>query len=267
MRKLFFYILLLSAAFACQKSSFNAQEESGEEIVLSFESDSLDIRTKTSAVTSVPGSLYWGATTGSGSESVKWAGASYSVSSSKIYTGKFQTYSPTTYNYYVSNASLSVGSNTTVWADWATDVIVGRVSTSSTTPSVTLNHVFARTGSVSTYTDSGTISVSSYTISGQGYAGTYNLTTGAWSSVQSLGSTSFSGSSDLYLVPGYYTVSAYGTYTRGDYTYSAWRSGTVYLYGGYINNITCRWPVGGDLIYVSVSLNAWGSQDHSMSIS
>jgi len=147
-----------------------------------------------------------------------------------------------------------------------TDVICGYTAgTNSATPSVTLNHIFARTGSITTTTSAGSISISSYTIvrnsTSEGSAGTYNLRTGAWSSVSGVSSdTAITGSSDMYLIPGNYTIKATGTYTRGDYTVTTTKSGTVTLVGGKINNITLTWPTAGTEIVITVSLTGWSNQ-------
>lgn len=262
---------------SCQKS--NIDEPVGKEIVLHLEDDQLgtSVETKTTAVTSMPSSLYWGGTTGSGgSQSAKWASASGTVSSSKISTGKFQTATATTYNYYVSNVNMSIGANTTVSATGGTsgtDVICGYTAgTNSATPSVTLNHIFARTGTITTSTSAGSLSNVSYTIvrgsTSVGTSGTYNLRTGAWSSASGLSSdTSISGSSDMYLIPGAYTIKVTATYTRGDYQYTATKSGSATLAAGKINNITLNWPAGGTEIQVTVSLSGWGSTTASTNIS
>ena len=109
-----------------------------------------DVETKATAITSVPATLYWGATTGSTTETKKWDATSASTSSNKISSGQYQTATPTAYNYYVANKTFSVGAASTMTvADNNTDVLVGRTAAStSTTPSVVLNHIFCRTGSL-----------------------------------------------------------------------------------------------------------------------
>lgn len=279
MRNLFLIPLTLTTllVLSCQKNT-PAADAVPQEIVLGIESDELEtsIETKTTAVTSLPSTLYWGATTGSGSETAKWSSASASVSASKINTGKYQTATPTTYNYYVSNTSMSVGANTTVSVTGGTsgyDIVCGRVSTNSVSPAVTLNHVFARTGSITTNVQNGNGSLSgvSYTIvksgANTGTGGTYNLRTGAWSSCSGLTSnTAITGSSDMYLVPGQYTINVTATYTRGDYSATMTKSGTVTLTAGKINNMTLTWPEGGSEIRITCTLTAWSSQAVATSI-
>lgn len=249
------------------------------EIVLGLSSDTIqaDVVTKATAVTSLPSSLYWGATTGSGtSEAVKWASASGTVSGGRINTGKYQTNPATSYNYYVSNVAMTVGANTAVSVTNATDVIVGRLAAStSATPAVTLNHIFARTNSL-TFTATGyTLSNVSCKIVSKGSLtgtkGTYNLRTGAWSSVTALTSTtlgaatwtasgaSATSASDMYLIPGVYTLAITFTATKSGTSKTYTMSGDVTLVAGKRNNITATpdmtsnglivgWEDGGEIV-------------------
>ncbi len=278
-------ILLLSficlvTTFSCEKVTMASLQ--GDEIVFALSGDEGFVvdQTKTSAVNSLPGSLYWGTTTGgnatgTANEAAKWGPTTGTVSSSKIYTGKYQTYSPTAYNHYVSNISFTVNANTSVSASNGTDVIVGRATQDNTSaPSITMTHIFARTGTLTMNTQSGyTISGISWTIKANGgysgTAGTYSLRQGAWTGVTTgLGSTAISSSSDLYLIPGSYIISCTYTLSKGDWTKSFTKSATVTLVGGKVNNITGN-ASGGEAseITVGVSLAAWSSKDHSMSIS
>ena len=225
---------------------------------------SAQVTTKTTAVNSLPSSLFWGATTGSGgSQSTKWSSTSASVSSSKISTGRYQSASATTYNYYVSNVSMSVGANTTVSATGGTsgtDVICGYTAgTSSPTPSVTLGHIFARTGTLTLNMPSGyTASSATWSIvkSGSltGTAGTYNLRTGEWSSVSGLTSyTTFTSSSDMYLIPGVYTIKVVMTVGGASYTQTA----NVTLAAGRVNNITATVTNNFDITITISDAVAW----------
>ena len=277
-----FIILIIALAFnpSCQKSQEIFPGE-GKEIILGVDDGSIRAEvdyTKATPVTSLPSTLYWGATTGgnaagSAAETTKWDAASFSVSSSQIATGKYQTVSPTAYNYYVSNVAFTVGGDTQVSASNATDVIVGRTAqNSSTTPSVTLNHIFARTGTLTMNTQSGyTISDVSWTIAANGgysgTAGTYSLRQGVWTGVTTgLSSTAVTSSSDLFLSPGSYTISCSYRLTKGDWTNTFTKSATVGLVGGKINNITGT-ASGGSAseIVLSISLTAWSTQDHTLS--
>ena len=272
----FWIITLISLslfAVSCQKTAETIptehQDDPLAEIFLIVEDDDINVDTKTTAVTSVPSTLYWGATTGSETESAKWPTASSSVSSSKISTGKYQTYSPTTYNYYVSNVNFTTNGDSSVSVSNTTDVVCGRTSTNSTTPSVTLNHIFARTGSFTMNTQSGyTISNVSWSISGAGTAGTYSMKNGTWSGLTALGETSVGSGSDFYLVPGYYVIKCSYTLTKGDWSASFTKSAGVTLVAGKINNITGTASGGAATeIVISVSLTPWSSETHDLSFS
>lgn len=239
-----------------------------EEIVLTVDGTGIeaDVLTRTTAVSSVPGSLYFAGTTGSGtSQSNKWSSTSKSVSSGKISTGYYQTASATTYNYYLSNLPMTYGSSGyTISADGTSiDAIAGTTSSYSTSPSVSMSHIFGRTGSVSGSCSGYSISNLSVTIksnSGAGYKGTYNIYTGTWSSVTALSSTTLTSSSDLYLVPGSYTISASATRTKGDYVGTVSGSTSVTLTAGKIHDIAIVFT--GDPaqpINISVSLASWST--------
>lgn len=276
MKKSLFIIACAAAVLcSCNKEQMPPEAaDKGGEIVLAVEGDALDmtVETKATAISAVPSSLYLERTTGTWkSETVKNASASKTVSSGKISTGWYQTSTPTAYNYYLANAAITFAAGgSTIVADNATDVIAGctQAATTSTTPSVTLNHVFARTGTVTANAPSGyTISNVSWkikstsTTNGTGTKGTYNIATKAWSSTTALSEQGLTGTSDLYLIPGTYTVSVTYTLTKGDYTASTTKTGTVPLTGGKINNIIAAVPTIGDGaqdIVISVSLTPWG---------
>lgn len=252
------------AMTACQKNQTPLHDNNGEVVIGCDSGFSVD--TKATAVTSVPGTLYWGASTGSaGSESAKWGCSGATVYSGSIYTGKYQTLSPTTYNYYVANQAFSVGSSTTMSVqDNSVDVVAGRVSSNSASPSVTLGHIFARTGSLTCYTQSGySISGVSWTIRGissvNGTAGTYNLTSGTWTSASAgLGETGISSSSDFYLIPGVYQIKVTYTLSLGEYSQTFVKYGDVTLVQGKVNNISCT-AIGGNAAEVvfTTSITAW----------
>ncbi len=278
MKKFSVFIIAAVAALSfasCQKNDRIPNDSEGQEIVLNV-GDSFEVDTKATAVTAVPSTLYWGASTGTSTESVKWATASASVSSSKINTGKYQTATATAYNYYVANQTFTVAGDMTV-ANNNTDIVAGRTaSSSSTTPSVTLNHIFARTGSLTCNTQSGyTISGVSWKIYGspsdvQGTAGTYNMKSQSWTaaSTKLTSETAITSTSDMYLIPGTYTIKVSYTLTKGDYSQSFTKTGTVSLTMGKVNNISCT-AIGGGAseIVLSVSLTAWGSENKNLTLS
>lgn len=281
MKKFSVFIIAATVAFSfvsCQKNDRIPNDSEGQEIILNV-GDSFEVDTKATAITAVPSTLYWGASTGTSTESVKWATASASVSSSKINTGKYQTAPATAYNYYVANQTFTVAGDMTV-ANNNTDIVAGRTaSSSSTTPSVTLNHIFARTGSLTCNAQSGyTISGVSWKIYGsssdiQGTAGTYNMKSQSWTAAStkltSTSETAITSTSDMYLIPGTYTIKVSYTLSKGDnYTKSFTKTGTVTLTMGKVNNISCT-AIGGDAqeIVLSVSLTAWGSENKNMTLS
>lgn len=272
------HIIILAAISAatvlpsCNKWLDPAEDFTGEEIILGvgngFEAD---VETKATAITSVPATLYWGATTGSTTETKKWDATSASTSSNKISTGQYQTATPTAYNYYVANKTFSVGAATTMTvADNNTDVLVGRTAAStSTTPSVVLNHIFCRTGSLTLNTQSGyNLSGVSWKIVGsgdiQGTAGTYNMTEGVWTaaSTKLTSDTAITSTSDMYLIPGTYTIKCTYTLSKGQWSQTFTKSANVTLVQGKINNITAT-AVGGAAseIVISVSVTAWGTEN------
>ena len=265
--------------YSCKKASTDADDVRavGDMIVLYLD-DTIDAFVDTKAVsevTTIPSNLYWAATSGSGtSETQKFANSYSSVSSSKINTGKYQTATASTYNYYVSNAFLNVGADTYVSASGGTDgtdVICGRVSSSSATPSITMGHIFARTGTLSLSAPSG------YTVSGTpswsimksgtntGTAGTYNLRTGAWSSVSGLTSyTSFNSSSDMYLIPGTYSIKVQFTLTRGNFSKEYTQTGSITVAAGNKYNITASTSSAEAVqVVFTTSVTAWTSASTS----
>ena len=282
MKKYIIFPLLVLLAIACNKNIIPDVEP--QEIVLGV-GDGFDaiVETKATAVTSLPSSLYWGATSGSiGSttssslEKTKWSAASASVSSNKIATGKYQTKTATAYNYYVANKTFTITDGTTsaagtviITTDNSTDVIAGKVAAStSNTPSVTLSHIFARTGSLSLSagTTGYTLSNISWKIVGKstinGTAGTYNVGTGTWASATTklTTETALTNSSDMYLIPGTYTLKVTYTATVGDYSTTETKTQDIILTGGKINNISGTISLSPRTpISISVTLTAWDS--------
>ena len=260
-------LLITGLAAGCAKS-VEPENQHPQQIVLCVGDDTIDmdVQTKATAITEIPSTLYFSVTTvtSGSSETQKKESASVSVEKGKIATGLYQTVSPTTYKYYVSNLPITfAASGSTVSASNATDVIAGTATSSSTSPSVTLDHIFARTGTLTLNTqDDYVLSKVSWSISSStgGTSGTYNIAKKTWSSLTSLASTSITGSSDMYLVPGSYTLTVSYTLTKGDWTQNFTKSASVTLVGGKINNISGT-ASGGNAseISLSVSLTPWGS--------
>ena len=261
-------LLILGFAASCAKS-VEPENQNPKEIVLCVGGDTIDmqVQTKTTAITTVPSSLYYSMTTGTiGSETSKIESASGNVGSGKIATGVYQSLTPTSYNYYVSNAAITfAASGSTISAVNTTDVIAGKVTSKETNPSVKLDHIFARTGTLTLNSQSGyTLSDVSWSIVSKtgGTGGTYNIAKNTWTSVTALSSTSLTGSSDLYLVPGDYTLSVTYTLTMGDWKQTFTKKATVTLVAGKVNNISGT-ASGGNAseISITVTLTAWGQND------
>lgn len=272
MKRLSFYSILflfLTALMSCQKS---LPDETAGEIVLQIDDDgAFAVDTKASAVTSMPSSLYWGMTYSNGS--VKQSTTSKSVSSNQISTGYYQTVSPTTYIHYVSNWSFTAGGDMS--ASNSTDIIAGSTSSSSTNPAVTLNHIFARTGTFTCYTQSGySISNVQFYIkchpdSVTGTSGTFNMGSMSWTATSARINdwTAIGNGSDLYLIPGTYRFRLDYTLSLGDYSQSFSKRGEATLVAGKVNNIYCTASGGAaEYITLGVSLTGWSSQDINMSI-
>ena len=262
-------LLITGLAAGCAKS-VEPENQHPQQIVLCVGDDTIDmdVQTKATAITEIPSSLNFSVTTGKlgSSETTKKASASVSPASGKIATGLYQTANATSYNYYVSNCPITfAASGSTVSASNTTDVIAGTVTSNTTSPSVTLDHIFARTGNLTLNTQDGyTLSVISWSIASNtgGTAGTYNIATKAWSSLTALASTSITKTSDMYLVPGNYTLTVKYTLTKGDWTKSFTKSASVTLVGGKINNISGTASGGAaSAISLTVSLTPWGSTD------
>lgn len=262
-------LLILGFAASCAKS-VEPENQTPKEIVLCVGGDTIDmqVQTKTTAITTVPSSLYYSMTTGTlGSEETSKKGStSGNVGSGKIATGVYQTLTSTFYNYYVSNAAITFSaSGSTISAANTTDVIAGKVTSKETNPSVKLDHVFARTGTLTLNTQSGyTLNNVSWSIesSSAGTGGIYNIANGRWSSVTKLSSTAITKDSDMYLVPGDYTLSVTYTLSKGDWNQTFNKKATVTLVAGKVNNISGT-ASGGNAseISITVTLTEWGTNN------
>ena len=268
-------LLILGFAASCAKS-VEPENQNPKEIVLCVGGDTIDmqVQTKTSAITSVPSTLNYSMTTGTiGSETSKIESASGNVGSGKIATGVYQSLTPTSYNYYVSNAAITfAASGSTISAVNTTDVIAGKVTSKETNPSVKLDHIFARTGTFTLNAQEGyEISGISWKIqsgSSGGTKGTFNMATKMWSSVSALAQQSVASGTDLYLVPGNYTLSVTYTLKKEDWTNTFTKTASVKLEAGKINNISGT-AVGGtaEEITLSVTLTAWTDNDITITFS
>ncbi len=274
-----FSIVLAAGLVSCNKNAMSVEEpfaDAGKEIVIGV-GDTMDavVTTKATAVTALSGNLYWGASTGTSTETVKWATATGAVSSNKINTGKYLAATPVAYNYYVANHTFTVAGDMTV-ANNDNDIVAGRCAQNSTAaPPVTLNHIFARTGTLTCNTQSGyTISGVSWKIVGQsainGTAGTFNMKSQSWTaaSTKLTSDTAITSSSDMYLIPGTYTIKVTYTLAKGDWSGTFTKSANVTFVGGKVNNITVT-AIGGaaSQIVLNLTLSAWGTENHTPTLS
>lgn len=277
--------LLLCAAVAvlgtsCQKDDLKSVSSAKEQIVLSLADASIDmsVSTKATEISAMPSSLYLARTSGTWkNETSENESSTFTITDSKIATGWYQTSIPTAYNYYVSNVAMTFAAGgSTIVADNAMDVIAGctQTATDSGTPSVSLDHIFARTATLTCNPQEGyEVSDVSWKIESKadgtgGTKGTYNIATKAWSGVTALGQQTFASDSDLYLNPGDYIVTVSYTLSKGSYSESFTKSGIVNLVAGKKNSITCT-AVGGDAagIDLGVTLTGWGSNSCTLTFS
>ena len=101
-----------------------------------------------------------------------------------------------------------------------------------------------------------------------GTKGTFNMATKMWSSVSALAQQSVASGTDLYLVPGNYTLSVTYTLKKEDWTNTFTKTASVKLEAGKINNISGT-AVGGtaEEITLSVTLTAWTDNDITITFS
>ena len=233
---------LLCAAVAvlgtmsCQKDDLKSVSSTEEQIILSLADGSIDMSesTKATEISAMPSSLYLARTSGTWkNETSENESSTFTITDSKIATGWYQTSIPTEYNYYVSNVAMTFAACT-------------QTATDSGTPSLSLDHIFARTATLTCNSQEGyEVSDVSWKIESKaggtgGTKGTYNIATKTWSGVTALGQQAFASDSDLYLNPGDYTVTVSYTLSKGSYSESFTKSGVVNLVAGKKNSITCR---------------------------
>lgn len=276
------------AAFAalslvsCSKAEFENTSSKFPEMTFSVAGEGLNLSvtkglTKAEAVTTLT-SVYWGATNGtSGRDTVVYAPVSLSVSDGSVSTGNYWPADSVAYNYYVSNIAYlwdADNHKATIAASNETDIVAGTAAASyKSSPKVTLEHIFARTGSLTLEPKEG------YTLEGDavwkiesndnsGVSGVYNIGTKGWSDVSALSQQEFTSSSDLYLVPGSYNVEITYTLKKGDFQKEFTKSANISLEGGVVNNIKATAHTGSDdpsEIILSVEIKPWGENDITIS--
>lgn len=261
---------MAATAVACQKESCtDRQSEEGREIVFNLcgEGIDFDVQTRATEVTSVS-TVYWEALNNS-SGTVVHEVSSYSVSSGKVSTGKYWPYESVSYLYRVANVPFTTSTGE-ISATNDTDIVIGDYSNVSydaySSCNITLGHIFARTGTLTLNAkDDYIISDVSWTIKSygrdSGTAGTYTFGKGWGSSATtSLTEQAITSSSDLYLIPGSYTLTATYTLTKGLYTHTFTKSAEVSLTMGCVNSITGTVSGNASEISFSVSVKAWESK-------
>lgn len=293
MKKLFKFITVLGvsalALVACNKNADpDMARSAGKPIDLIIGGNFNFTLTKATEVRYMSdlSSLYWAATTGtSGSETVKWSDNALTAASCaqdpstgdyKIATGKTQESTPVSYNYYISNVpfrtsggALNIGTSVALNASNENDVVVGKQTSNNSTVAVELQHIFARTGTLTVTAPDGYSFVGdpTWTIVGngdiQGMRGTFNASSWTWTEANSrLNSpTAITSSSDFYLIPGTYTLTVTYTLTDGVNWTKAdiVNSADVTIVMGHINNITGVVTDGGGAsdINLVVTLADW----------
>lgn len=277
------------ALVSCQKQDADvAKEETaqmdetgGYPITFKAYSDDLDafVQTKATPVTSL-GSVYWlcsSGTAGNSAEAQKY-NKTVSATSGTFTTGCYWPSTSTSYNYYLSNfqPTLSSGNVTVTLNNVNTDVVVGKSAAVAykAVPTVTMNHILARLGTVTLSAPSGytisNISLSIYTDSGLANAGvktagTYSISNNSWSASSTNTTQALAGSGsaqDIWLLPATYYLKATYTLTKGAYVETFTKKAPIALSQGKINTVTATVPTGNATeITFKVSVTAWGSQN------
>lgn len=279
--KKIFYLMAAFAALSlvsCNKAEFENVSSKFSEMTFSVTGEGLNLSvtkglTKAEAVTELS-SVYWGATAGTlGSDTEEYAPVSLSVSDGNVSTGNYWPAESIAYNYYVSNVAYSWDADNhkaTIAASNETDIVAGTSAASyKSSPKVTLEHIFARTGSLTLEPKDG------YELVGDavwkiksntdaGVSGTYDIGAKAWSDVAALSQQEFTSSSDLYLVPGSYNVEITYTLKKNAFEQQYTKSANVTLGGGVVNNIKATAHTGNDdpsEITLSVEVKPWGENN------
>lgn len=275
-------LFILSAMAVFSLASCNKLEtengfvsEDNLEMVFGVQGDGIEMAvTKATAVESVS-SIYWSATTGSmGSDTEKYAPMQLSLDGTQFKTGKYWPSTSTAYNYYVSNVQFSWNGTShaaTIAATNATDIVAGTTTASyKSSPKVTVEHIFARTGSITLNAQSGyeIIGTTTWKIKSNanaGTAGTYNIGSKTWSgTITALSQQTLTSGSDLYLVPGSYNIEITYTLKKGDFEKQYTKNADVTFVAGAKNNITATAKVDdSDVseIVLSVEVKPWGDNN------
>ena len=290
MKKVLFIIPVLAALVSCNKETAlqSISNDSPREICFTVDDGfSAEAATKaTSAVTSLS-SFYVAAATGTAGSADTYAWGPVSFTGSTSYTGgKYWPASNPSYHFYASNVSMTCTANSapTIAATNGTDIVCAYLAspTYNASNALSFNHIFARLGKTTVTVQSGYTASNISIIITPKTGGTYNLLTGnaktdgtGWSSttngsaVTLATATGETAATDVYLVPGSYTITATYTLKKGDYSITKSSvTKTVSIKGGAVNAIKAT--IGGasasDITF-TVSVAAWGSNEVSPSFS
>lgn len=276
MKRIFFALAAVAALASCAKEAAPvASLQQSDEIVFQVKDGlSFDVQTRATAVTSL--SSFNVVAENSADNSQLWS-LQATQSGSNYVTGKYWPSTDGKYAFYASNIALThAASGATVSpANNDTDVVVAYSAYSSSNyrkvVPLTFDHIYSRIGSVTVETpESYTLkvnSVSTQIVKG----GTYSLKNGSWSNKGTAAAQTLAvGNNDVYAVPGDIVVTVNYTLTKGDYTKTFEKSGTISLAQGKVNNITATPSLsteeGASDIVFTVSLKDWGTQNHSVEL-
>ncbi len=277
-KNLLFLLAAFSMLFVACENNLAPDDMAGKEIKFGVKSDGINmsVSTKATAVTSVS-TVYWEAKEGS---TVKYAKQTCSVSGGTVTTGQYwpATIPSGGYIYFVSNHDFASGTGV-MSVNNTEDVVAGTTSGArSNGVTVALDHIFSRTGTLTFvakdgYTASNVVWKIASTGSAAGTAGSYTIGTGwASSGATALAKQEFTSSSDLYLIPGSYSVEVSFTLTKGSFTQNYVKTGSVTLVQGKVNNITADFDTVNPIddasdIEFGVTVTPWGSEDHTPNFS
>lgn len=264
---------IIGLCSSCDRNDLSPISNGNDEISFTLGNDGIDFSadTKATAVTSLS-KVYWEARNSSSVvHSVDSYPVSWSESTGTVKTGLFWPDQEATYDYYASNVSFATSTGVITVADNSTDIVAGTATgiTKSASASIVLQHIFARSGSLSLDVEDKTYTLSdvSWKIKSNGAdsgtAGSYTIGTGWGTSAStSLPEQSFTSDSDLYVIPASYTISVTFTLTKGSYVKTFTKETPLSFTGGKINNIsgTVSSKVGdAKEIEFSISVAEWGS--------
>lgn len=255
-------ILLTAAGLLCCACSVKDHPVLLDDGLIRFYAEGLNttVSTKTAAVTSMD-SFDVIATTGTaGSETRVWGSVRFS--GNPYSADKYWPASDPKYHFYATNANLSFsaqGCEIPV-TDASIDIVAAYLPKPSykNSNNLTFHHIFTRIGTITVNSPSGyQINDVSLALSAP-VSGLYNVRTGAWTPGTSQAQSLNVGSNDVYVVPGTYTLTVNYTLSKGDYTESFSKSGSVTLEKGKINKISTTVPEGSATeIRFSVSIEPW----------